>query len=72
MLPPATVIAVLLATPPKIDTENSEVYCDVVPEFAVTPGSKNASCRKLRPWSGSSWIYCRVITPLTVCASVST
>ena len=72
MLPPSTVIAVLLESPPRIETENSELYCEVEPGLAVTPGSRNASCRKLRPLSGSSWIFCRVITPLTACASVST
>ena len=54
MLPPSTVIAVLLESPPRIDTENSELYCDVEPGLAVTPGSRNASWRKLRPLSGSS------------------
>jgi hypothetical protein len=71
-LPPSTVIAVLLESPPRIETENSELYCEVDPGFAVTPGSRNASCRKLRPFSGSSWIFCRVITPVTAWASVST
>ena len=43
MLPPSTVIAVLLESPPRIDTENSELYRDVDPGLAVTPGSRNAS-----------------------------
>jgi hypothetical protein len=53
-LPPSTVMAVLLESPPRIDTENSELYCDVEPGLAETPGSRNANCRKLRPLIGSS------------------
>ena len=56
MLPPSTVMAVLFESPPRIETENSELYCEVEPALAVTPGSRKASCRKLRPLSGSSWI----------------
>ena len=33
-LPPSTVIAVLLESPPRIDTEKSELYCEVEPGLA--------------------------------------
>ena len=53
-LPPSTVIAVLSGAPPRIETVNKELYCEVDPADAETPGSKKASCKKLRPLSGNS------------------
>ena len=62
ILPPSTVIAVWFVAPPSTETENSALYCEVVPGEMVTPGLSAASCKKLRPLSGKSSILSRVIT----------
>ena len=53
-LPPSIVIFVLADEPPNTETLNSELYCAVEPVPTVTPGSRNARFKKLRPLSGSS------------------
>ncbi len=64
MTPPSIEYAVWLP-PPRTETVNRVLNCAVEPRPTVTPGSSEASCMKLRPFSGRSIMVARSMEPCT-------